>query len=60
MNTDRENTVKENAIASEWLRPWQANGGSPCSAILISFGFSLSVFIRVHPWFQRIYPTDAS
>jgi hypothetical protein len=28
--------------------------------ILLGSIIFISVFIRVHPWFQRFYPTDAS
>jgi hypothetical protein len=55
MNTDkeRENILKKAAIALERLKRLDSIVDSLYATISISFAFSSSVFICVHPWFQR-------
>jgi hypothetical protein len=62
MNTDEENTgefkIKMPVFSgNRFHRPGRP---SAITAFTILVSLSLSVFIRVNPWFQRIYPTDAS
>jgi hypothetical protein len=62
MNTDKEK-AKEIEITSQVPSTIEPHGLSrPRSivAVLRMISVCLSVFIRVNPWFQRIYPTDAS
>jgi hypothetical protein len=62
MNTDEE---KAKQFEIPWQRPSTISFHIPnCSQAIVifinRFSLSLSVFIRVHLWIQRIYPTNAS
>jgi hypothetical protein len=58
MNTDKEREMglKTATIVRARIRQWGIIVDTPCDVISISFDFSLSVFIRVHPWFQKVSP----
>jgi hypothetical protein len=62
MNTDKEKP-KDIEITPQGLSTIVAHSLSRSRTIVAVFriiSHSLSVFICGHPWFQRIYPTDAS
>jgi hypothetical protein len=62
MNTDKEK-AKEIEITAQAISTIELDSLGRSGAIVFSFSvisLSLSVFICVHPWFQSIYPTDAS
>jgi hypothetical protein len=56
MNTDKdkEMALQTAEVVLEDLRPLDIIAGILCRMISISFAFSLSVFICVHPWFQMV------
>src|SRR5580700_2219377 len=59
MNTDEE----KSKISRQWLPGITTDNPrslSTIAAFLNISSHSSSVFICVHPWFQSIYPTDAS
>jgi hypothetical protein len=56
MNADKEKAMQKATNALEKVLIGEAIVTKFCFSILKVFGFSLSVFIRVHPWFQRFSP----
>jgi hypothetical protein len=56
MDTDEEKSMQKENNALERPRISEVTMTEFCFSVLKVFGFSLSVFICLHAWFQRFSP----